>query len=271
MTRTVFYISDGTGITAETLARSLLTQFDTPHFREIRIPFLDSVEKAQAARAQIEAAGQAGGGRALVFNTVVDADLCAILAEGKGLIIDLFGQFLPILESELQSKSAQTVGKAHGIGNIKSYDARISATNYALSHDDGLATDYADSDVILVGVSRSGKTPTCLYLALHYGVRAANFPLTEDELNGGSAPEVLLRYRRKLFGLSISPDRLRSIREKRRPGSRYASRRRCMQEVAEAEMLFKSRRIPFADTTDSSIEEIASRILMSLNLDKHLF
>jgi len=269
--RTVFYISDGTGITSETLGRSLLTQFDTTNFQEVRIPFLDSAEKAAAARLQIDAATQTDGGRALVFNTVVDPKVSSVLAASEGLVIDLFGQFLPVLESELQSKSVQAVGKAHGIGNKKSYDARISATNYALSHDDGVSTNYQDSDVILVGVSRSGKTPTCLYLALHYGVRAANFPLTEDELNGGSAPQALMRYRHKLFGLTITPSRLHSIREKRRPGSRYASSRRCSQEVAEAEMLFKSRRIPFADTTDSSIEEIASRILVALDLEKHFF
>ena len=269
--RTVFYVSDGTGITAETLAHSLLTQFATGHFREVRIPFVDTLEKAQKARARIDASGETDDRRPLVFNTVVDPQISAELAGSKGLVVDLFGQFLPVLEQELGETSARKIGRAHGIADTEKYEQRISAMNFALSHDDGVASSYDDAEVILLGVSRSGKTPTCLYLALHYGVRAANYPLTEDDLDGLSLPVFLRKHRNKLFGLTISAERLSQIRQQRRPDSRYASLKQCSREIGDAEAMFQSESVPWINTTTSSIEEIASKVLVTLGLEKHFY
>jgi hypothetical protein len=271
LSRTVFYISDGTGITAETLAHSLLTQFDTDHFREVRIPFTDTPEKAARARQRVDQAEVNDDRRPLVFNTVIDPEISAELNRSKGLIVDLFGQFLPLLEKELKEARARTIGRAHGIANSERYEQRISAMNFALSHDDGIASSYEEAEVILLGVSRSGKTPTCLYLALHYGVRAANYPLTEDDLDALRLPNFLRKHKEKLFGLTIGADRLSQIRQQRRPDSRYASLRQCQREIADAEQMFQSESVPWIQTTNSSIEEIASKVLVTLGLEKHFF
>lgn len=268
MQRTVFFISDGTGITAETLGHSLLTQFDDVEFAQVRIPFVDSEEKAREAVQRIEEAKQADGASPIVVNTVVDPQLCSLLGTSHGLVLDLFAAFLAPLESELNIKRSPQIGRAHGMNGSGNYEARIDAMNYALAHDDGVAPDYAQADVILVGVSRSGKTPTCLYLALHYGLKAANYPLTEDELETMRLPRPLREYRDKLFGLIIDPERLCQIRSARRPGSRYASMRQCRMEIGEAQSLFESLGIQWVNTTHTSIEEIGSTMLQELGMDR---
>lgn len=269
MQRTVFFISDGTGITAETLGHSLLTQFEGIDFKQVRIPFVDCEEKARAAVRQIEQAAERDGARAIVFNTVVDPELCSLLATSRGLVLDLFAAFLAPLEAELNTSRTPKVGRAHGITSGQNYDARIHAMNYALAHDDGVAPDYEEADVVVIGVSRSGKTPTCLYLALHYGVKAANYPLTEDELEAMRLPDLLRQWRTKLYGLSIDPERLHQIRHARRPNSRYSDLRQCRREVAEAEMLFQKEGVPWLSTTKTSIEEIASKMLQDQGLERH--
>lgn len=271
MKRTVFFISDGTGITAETLGHSLLTQFEGIEFKQVRIPFVDCEEKARAAVKQIEEAAERDGARAIVFNTVVDPELCSLLATSRGLVLDLFAAFLAPLEAELNTKRTPKVGRAHGMTSGKNYDARIHAMNYALAHDDGVAPDYSEAEVVLVGVSRSGKTPTCLYLALHYGIKAANYPLTDDDLEELQLPEPLRSWRDKLFGLSIDPVRLQQIRQARRPNSRYADIRQCRREVAEAEALFEKQGIQWLSSTHTSIEEIASKLLQMKGIERHFY
>jgi [pyruvate, water dikinase]-phosphate phosphotransferase / [pyruvate, water dikinase] kinase len=269
--RQVFYISDGTGITAETIGHSLLTQFNGVEFRTYRMPFVDCVEKAQSAAERIRNAGEQSGYRPIVINTVVDPTISVVLAGSGALMLDVFAPFIQPMERELGVERAPNVGRAHGMVDMGEYEARINATNYALTHDDGVDLDYRDADLILVGVSRSGKTPTCLYLALQFGVKAANFPLTEDDLEGGELPARLRPHRRKLFGLTIDPVRLRQVREARRPGSGYAALDQCRREVAAAEQLFHQEGIPSLSTTHTSIEEIASKILSSLGIDKYMF
>jgi len=271
MQRTVFFISDGTGITAETLGHSLLTQFEGVEFKQVRIPFVDNEEKARAAVRQIEQAAERDGERAIVFNTVVNPELCSLLATSRGLVLDLFAAFLAPLEAELNTKRTPKVGRAHGMSGEKNYDARIHAMNYALAHDDGVAPEYDEADVVLVGVSRSGKTPTCLYLALHYGVSAGNYPLTEEDLEKMRLPDSLRPWRGKLFGLSIDPERLHQIRQARRPNSRYADIRQCRREVAEAEALFEKEGVRWLSTTHTSIEEIASKMLQLLGIERHFY
>ena len=269
--RPVFFISDGTGITAETIGHSLLTQFNSVDFKTLRISFVDTVEKAQAAAQEIRAAGERSGLRPIVVNSAVDPELNAVLVASGALMLDIFAPFILPLEQELGIKRQPHLGRAHGMVDFAAYEARINATNYALTHDDGIDLDYDEADLILIGVSRSGKTPTCLYLALHYGVKAANYPLTEDDLESDQLPKRLRAHRRKLFGLTIEPNRLQQIRTERKPGSRYATIEQCRKEVALAEMLFRAERLPSLSTTHTSIEEIASKVLAQFGIQRHMF
>jgi regulator of PEP synthase PpsR (kinase-PPPase family) len=269
--RTVFFLSDQTGVTAETLGHSLLTQFEGQKFRQVTLPFIDSDDKARDAVQKIEEAAADSALRPIVFSTLVQDEFRSIVREANGLHLDIFDVFLEPLELELGQKSTQTAGRAHGMSDIESYMKRIEATNFALANDDGgITRNYDMADVILVGVSRSGKTPTCLYLALQYGVYAANFPLTDEEFDSGSLPEFLVRQKQKLFGLTIAPTRLRQIRKERRPMGRYASSQQVRYELREAEKIFKRYNIPHVDTTEFSIEEIASRILDSTGVERRV-
>ena len=269
--RPVFYISDGTGITAETIGHSVLTQFPDLLFDSHRIPFVDSPDKAVAAAQRMRDVAQQTGLRPIVVNTVVDGELTALLAQSGALMLDVFAAFIGPLEDELGVQREAKVGRAHGIVDFAQYEARINATNYALTHDDGVDVNYDGADVILVGVSRSGKTPTCLYMALNFGVSAANYPLTEEDLGSAELPRRLRPHRKKLFGLTIDPARLQQVREARRPGSRYATLEVCKSEVAAAESLFRQEHLPSLSTTHTSIEEIASKVLSALGIEKHMF
>ena len=270
-TRAVFYVSDGTGITAETIGHSLLTQFSGIDVVSDRLPFVDTLDKAHAAAAQIRAAGEAHGTRPIIVNSCVDPELATALAESGAMMLDVFAPFIEPLERELGQQRQPRVGKAHGIVDFDTYHRRINAMNYALTHDDGMNVDYGEADLILVGVSRAGKTPTCVYLALHYGIRAANYPLTDDDLDSERLPPRLRPHRHKLFGLTIDPERLQQIRQERRPDSRYARLDTCQREVAQAEDMFLVERIPVLSTTHASIEEISSRVLEVLGINREMF
>jgi [pyruvate, water dikinase]-phosphate phosphotransferase / [pyruvate, water dikinase] kinase len=260
--RTVFFVSDQTGVTAETLGHSLLTQFDGLKFRGVTVPFINTPDKAKECVRRIKLTAEVEGSRPIVFATMVQDDLRDIISESQGLVLDFFGAFIGPMERELGIKSSHATGKAHGVADQRSYTRRIDAMNYALEHDDGSTTrDYGKADIILVGVSRSGKTPTCLYMALRYGVYAANYPLTEEEFERGKLPTALERHRERLFGLTIAARRLQQIRNERRPESNYASARQVSFELRSAEALFNRYGIKHIDTTDSSVEEIASAVL----------
>jgi regulator of PEP synthase PpsR (kinase-PPPase family) len=271
MRRTIYYVSDGTGITAETIGHSVLTQFDGVDFDTYRIPFVDDEIKARAATLRIRSSCERDGLRPIVVNTIMDQKLSDMVAESGAFMVDVFAPFLGPLEIELGAKRSPRVGKAHGLTNFTEYEARINATNYALTHDDGIDVNYGDADVILVGVSRVGKTPTCLYMALHYGVKAANYPLTEEDLERLELPKRLVAYRPRLYGLTIEAQRLAQVREARRPGSRYAKLEQCRWELEQADKLFRRDGIPVQNTTHTSIEEIASKILAQLGIEKHMF
>lgn len=271
MQRTVFFISDGTAITTETLGHSLLTQFPDIDFRQIRLPFVDKQRKADEAVERINQASEEDGAPAIVFNTIIDESLRATIRSSQGQMMDLFEAFMGPLEQALGVKRNSQVGQAHGMVDSERYEERIEATNYALSHDDGISLRFNSADLILVGVSRSGKTPTCLYMALHFGIRAANYPLTEEDLERMKLPDFIRKYRKKVVGLTINPERLVNIRETRKPGSRYASLQQCRWEVETAESLLRAEGIPVLHTTHSSIEEIGSRVLLKLGLQRELF
>jgi regulator of PEP synthase PpsR (kinase-PPPase family) len=269
--RKVFFVSDQTGVTAETMGHSLLTQFDSAQFQSLTLPFIATTAQAAAVVQRIDAAGRESGLRPIVFATLVDDAVRDVLQRANALVLDFFAAFLGPLEAELAMSSAHASGRAHGMANLVAYTARINATNFAVANDDGAgARDYAAADVVLVGVSRSGKTPTCLYLALQYGVYAANYPLADEDLESGELPAVLLPHQHKLFGLTIRPDRLQQIRQERRPGSRYASLQQVQSELRAALALYARANLPFLDTTECSIEEIASRILDRMRLNRRV-
>jgi regulator of PEP synthase PpsR (kinase-PPPase family) len=268
--RTVFFVSDQTGVTAETLGHSLMTQFEGLEFRAVTLPFVSDLDKAHEVVRRINRTAEETGVRPIVFSTLVQDELRAVVVQANALFLDLFSAFVGPLERELNTRSTHRAGRAHGIADLAAYTTRINATNFALANDDGTGGDYSHADVILTGVSRVGKTPTCVYLALQYGVFAANYPLTEDDLEAGTLPPRLESFRKKLYALTIKPERLQQIRHERRPDSRYASRAQVTYELRAAEALFARYAIPWLDTSESSIEEIASRILSTTGIERRL-
>ena len=269
--RFVYFLSDQTGVTAETLGHSLLTQYNSRNFRQVTLPFIDSRDKAEDAVARINESVSDDTLRPIVFSTLVQDDIRAIVREANGLHLDIFDVFLQPLSEELQEQPTHEPGRAHGMSDIDAYMKRIEATNFALANDDGgVSRNYEMADVILVGVSRSGKTPTCLYLALQYGVYAANYPLTDEEFESGKLPEILVNQKNKLYGLTIGPERLRQIRKERRPLGSYSSAQQVRFELRETEKLFRRYGIPHVDTTEFSIEEISSRILDSTGVERRV-
>lgn len=270
MKRSVFYISDRTGITAEMLGQALLPQFDGFEFDEATLPYIDNEEAAREAVVRINAAAEADGHQPLVFDTMVRSELRAIIRESNSVVMDMFQMFVPRLEEALGAACQYKVGKAHSMDNLGQYESRIDAVNFALNNDDGAITKYYEqAELILVGVSRSGKTPTSLYLAMQFGIRVANYPITEEDLETPGLPKPLRPFRNKLFGLTINPDRLQQIRSERRANSRYASLEQCRMEVKEVEGIYAQENIRYLDTTSRSVEEIATKILAAVGIKRH--
>jgi regulator of PEP synthase PpsR (kinase-PPPase family) len=271
-TRTIFFISDGTGITAETLGHSLLTQFEGVRLKMVRIPFVNSTDKARECLERLKEATILDGARPIVFSTLIDRDLNRILGEANVLCLNFFDTFIVPLEAELGVKSTHTIGRTHGSIDTNDYKQRIEAINYTLSHDDGVTNQGLEqADVILVGVSRCGKTPTSLYLAMQFGVKAANFPLIPEDFERMKMPDSLVRHRDKLFGLTIQPERLNQIRSERRPNSKYASLENCRYEVKEAEKMMRQHEIRWLDSSTKSIEEISTTIMQEVKLERLSF
>ena len=270
--RTVFFVSDGTGITAETFGNAILAQFEMKA-RHIRLPFIDTADKAHQAVRQINHTAETEGKRPIVFTTLVNMEVLAVIQAGcKGMLLDMFGTFVHPLEDELGIKSNHRIGRFSDVSKSKEYHDRIEAINFSLAHDDGQShRDLEIADVILVGVSRSGKTPTSLYLAMQYGLKAANYPLIPEDFERRQLPTALVPYRKKIFGLTINPDRLSEIRNERRPNSRYASLDNCRMEVSEAEAMMRRAGIRWLSTTHKSIEEIATTILQEIRPERLMY
>jgi regulator of PEP synthase PpsR (kinase-PPPase family) len=264
--RTAFFISDRTGITAEMLGHGLLTQFEEVDFTEITLPFIDSEEKAGEAVTQINSAGLEDGNRPLIFSTLVDSTIANTIKQADALYLDCFQIFIAPMESELKIQSNHSIGKSHSTRG-SGYLNRMEAVNFALASDDGQSTrDLEKAEVILVGVSRCGKTPTCLYLGMQFGIKAANVPIIPEDMEIMKFPKALDKFRHKIFGLSIDPSRLSAIRSERRPNSKYASLKNCETEVRLAKALMDQEGIPHLDTTSRSIEELATVIVQQAKL-----
>ena len=270
--RPVFVVSDRSGLTAETLSHTLLSQFPDTEFQQQALPFIDSHEKVCRAVETIDRAGREAGCRPLVFTTFVDETFNEGLAAVEAEIFDLFTPFIHRMEQALEQTSSHKPGQSHSISDFTRYQQRIEAVNFAMRCDDGLHhQDYDRATLILVGASRSGKTPTCLYLALHFGFYPANYPLTEEDFTVGQLPKPLTPYKAKTFGLTIDPVRLHQIRTERQPGSDYASLERCRLDVTRAERMFRSNGIPFGDSTNYSVEELGSTIKHQMGLESSLY
>ncbi len=271
--RSVFFVSDGTGITAETFGNSILAQFPAKQ-RHVRRPFIDSVEKAQSVVAEVNAAAEREGKRPIVFITLVEDPIRQIVTDSgcKGLVLDMLRAFVEPLEVEFGIKSNHRIGRFSDVSQSAEYDGRIEAINFSLAHDDGQSSRNLDiADVILVGVSRSGKTPTSLYLAMQHGIKAANYPLIPDDFERGKLPSSLAPFKRKCFGLTIDPTRLAQIRHERRPASKYASLENCRYEVSAAEAMMRRDGIQWLSSTHKSIEEIATTILRDISPDRLIY
>lgn len=272
MKRKVFFVSDRTGITAEIFGQSLLSQFERTEFEETTLPYVDTIEKAEKACNEIKKAREISGLRPIVFDTIVTPEIRRVIQSSGAMVLDFFHTFIGPLETELAETSNFSVGKTHSLNNGEAYDSRIEAVNFALNNDDGITTrHYAQADVILVGVSRCGKTPTSLYMAMQFGIKAANYPFTEDDMEKLKLPLDLKKHKNKIFGLTINPNRLHEIRTERKANSRYASLKQCQFEVREVESLYRREKIHYLNTTTRSVEELATKILAKTGIKRSVF
>lgn len=270
--RAAFFLSDRTGITVEMLGHSLLSQFENVPFDEITRPYLDTKEKAAAVVKQINERASLDGARPIVFSTFVNPEIRFAVDSANALHLDCFSIFIASMEAELGIRSSHTVGLSHRLGETIDHRQRIEAIRFTLEHDDGLShRNWHQADITLVGVSRAGKTPTCLYLALQYGVYAANYPFIPEDFNRRELPAQLRNLRSKLFGFTIDPVRLHRIRSERKPDSEYASLKNCQYEVREAEILMRREEIPYLDATSKSIEELATAVLHQAKLERKIY
>lgn len=270
--RHAFIVSDRTGLTAEAMAHSLLSQFPTIDFNTETFTFVDTAGKAADLVARCHSIRDSTGVTPLVFLTMVNDKLRAQFTVAGIEVFDLFHTFIGPMEERLGVKSSHTIGKSHGVTDEKAYTSRIAAVHFALQTDDGMDTDhYRQADLIIIGVSRCGKTPASLYLSLHYGLYVSNYPLTDHELERKQLPEALLPFKEKLFGLTIDPFRLLQIRQQRYQGSNYSTAATCQREIAQAEALFRSNHLPWLNTTRMSVEEIGAMVVNRTKPDRRIY
>ncbi len=271
MNQIIFYISDGTGITAETLGHSLITQFESLDIESVTIPYVDTKEKAIIAVEKINAAADQNTSPPLIMATIIDDEIRNIISNSDGNLFEFFSIFLKPLSNILKQPYSHVTGKSHGLPDQKNYKARIDAINLALTCDDGLGIKYYnEADIILLGPSRSGKTPACLYLALQFGVAAANYPLVGEDLSRITTPDFFEQYGHKIFGLITDPNRLHSIRQERTRDGKYSSKTQCIWEINKIEKIYKRNNIPYLDATNLSIEEIATKTLEKLKITRKI-
>lgn len=264
--RAVFFVSDSTGITAETLGNALLANFPGIRFQRVTVPFVDTIEAARIVARDIEASGAAGA-QPLLFTTVKSPAVGAVLATAPATRIDLLHGNLTTLETALGVTASEQLGQYHGVADTERYFARMRAVEYAIEHDDGQSRRALDiADVVIVAPSRCGKTPTTMYLALHYGLLVANYPLTDDDFPTDGLPRAIAAHRTRCFGLTTTPLRLSQVRHERRPNSTYASLAQCTSEIRRAEDLYRRTGIPFLNSSTKSVEEMSAVIMQTMHL-----
>ncbi|WP_445356242.1 pyruvate, water dikinase regulatory protein [Microbulbifer sp. EKSA008] len=269
--RTAFFISDGTGLTVEAIGHSLLAQFRDQQVEQVTLPYIDSTEKVKQALQRIEKAADESGLQPIIITSIVSDEIREQLHQSSALMLDIFENYLTPLANLFNRDPAQMVNVSHGIDDNRRYTDRIEAVHFAMDNDDGRrVSEFQQADVILLGVSRSGKTPTCLYLALQFGLRAANYPITEEDMDSTTLPKILRPFRNKLFGLTIEPERLMQIRQERRANSRYASKEQCEFEVRQVEQMLRRAQVPFLNATQLSVEELATRLMSQAGIERRI-
>lgn len=271
--RHVFYISDSTAITAEVLGHAVITQFPIK-INATTLPFVENEKRAREVCAMIDEIFHRTGIKPLVFYSIVSSEVRSIIEQSHGFCQNIVQSLMAPLQNELQVAPIPLPHRTHGLteSNLTKYDARIAAIEYTLAHDDGISLrNLEQAQVILLGVSRCGKTPTSLYLAMQFGIRAANYPFTADDMDNLVLPPELKAAQNKLFGLTINPERLTAIRDERRENSRYSSLRQCRMELAEVEALYRKNNIRYLNTTNNSVEEIAAKIIDIMRLPRQMY
>jgi len=262
----IYYVSDSTGILATNLGQALICQFPEVNFHEEKFPFIKTEEEAQKTINYI--VKQSSGRFPIIFSTLMDPKIRDIFDHPQVEFFDVCGTFLERLEGALEAKALRVPGFSRQIDFIDMAN-RVEAINYTLNHDDGTKlSEYDEADVILVGVSRSGKTPVSVYLSTHMGLKSANYPLTERDLDSYSIPKSLRENKKKVVGLTTKPELLESIRQKRYPNSKYAKRSTCIHELQQAQQIFLRNQLPVIDTSGKSIEELATQISQEIGLYK---
>ncbi len=267
--RTVFCVSDHTGLTAESLAHSLMARFEGTEATYAIRPFIDSISRMEAVVAEISEVADRDSSRPIVFSTINDPIEQGMLMASRAHVVNLYADVTEALSTELGEEASRKVGGYHSVADAAGYQQRLDAIDFTLSTDDGLGiAQYALADIILVGVSRVGKTPTCLYLSMHSGIRAANYPIAIEEHPEPRLPDTLRPHRERLYGLTIDPIRLLAIRQQRRPDSSYASLEHCRREVAHTEAMFRAEAVPVINTSTQSVEEMAATIIAARGLTR---
>ena len=261
----VFFLSDSTGITAETMGNALLIQFPDLRFERRLIPFISTIDEARRVVKVLDTAA-AGPVTPLAFSTAAVEEVRHELSRTTCPLIDFFDLHMQRVESILGTKGIRVAARLHGMGDVKRYNTRMAAVEYAIEHDDGQSMRALDkADVILIAPSRCGKTPTTMYLALQHGIFVANYPLVDEDFETAELPRPVRGLRDRCFGMLTTPARLSQVRHERRPNSRYASLEQCTYELRQAEAMYRNHRLPVINSSTKSVEEMSTVILQTLN------
>ena len=261
----VFFLSDSTGITAETMGNALLIQFPDLRFERRLIPFISTIDEARRVVKVLDTAA-AGPVTPLAFSTAAVEEVRHELSHTRCPLIDFFDLHMERVESILGTKGIRVAARLHGMGDVKRYNTRMAAVEYAIEHDDGQSMRALDkADVILIAPSRCGKTPTTMYLALQHGIFVANYPLVDEDFETAELPRPVRGLRDRCFGMLTTPARLSQVRHERRPNSRYASLEQCTYELRQAEAMYRNHRLPMINSSTKSVEEMSPVILQTLN------
>jgi [pyruvate, water dikinase]-phosphate phosphotransferase / [pyruvate, water dikinase] kinase len=260
----VFFLSDSTGISAETMGNALLIQFPQLRFERRLIPFISTPDEARRVVEVLDRAAE-GPVTPIAFTTAATDEIREVLHTTKCPMIDFFELHIARVEAVFGVPAARVAAQLHGVGDVQRYNARMAAIEYSIEHDDGQSLRALDkAEVVLIAPSRCGKTPTTMYLALQHGLFVANYPLVEEDLETTELPRPIRDLRDRVVGLVATPGRLSEVRQQRRPNSRYASLEQCTYELRRAEAMYAANRLPVINSTTKSVEEMSTLIVQTL-------
>lgn len=259
---TIFILSDGTGETAATMIRAALVQYSDEEINIVRCKNVRTEEQIDSLIEDVQARN------GIVVFTMVSPQMSRKVMETTGekgiTAIDLMGPLLSALDQYMgHTSSGHTAGLLRAVD--EQYFKRIEAIEYTVKHDDGKTLSHLhQADIVLVGISRTSKTPLSIFLS-HKGWKVANIPMV---LNTPLPEELFKIDQRRIVGLTIDPESLTRIRKKRLekfgqdPGGEYANMAHIHSEIDYASQIFKqNRRWPVFDVTDRALEETAAEIV----------